>query len=438
MLDYDEFLELARTRQSIRTWSDEAVEMETVRKLIEAAQEAPTSCNHQMNRFVVVTDEEILTRLVDEAGAVEWIENAPIAIVNMVRMGWNHNKSSVIQSLGMAEQHILLSATSLGLVGLIQAGIGDTETIKEILDIPDGYYIASIISLGHPADGETYPRPPRLPVDDVMSVNSFDEPRHLQYPRKDVSTDLSDYSNSDAPDSVWDPEAWPLEAIGTFRGNALWSSHPRPEVDRPNRMRPEFDLEIEFFEEHIDEGHRFLEFLPYSAAYGAKLKNDPKLADNHWDVFELSDRHEPYIEKRCAVEGVDPPDDYYHGTDWDRDLPETYDRIVVARGLNHIPLSADVFDFLARNLADDGRLLLSFKNKRSFELLRWYRIQKGQVWNFGPYKPVTMSDVRVASRDSFDVETSEGISLTPSNPSRRQSLLQRVCRTRCLTLRKRL
>lgn len=49
-MNYGAFIRLARQRQSTRAFEDRAVSPETIEKLIAAAQQPPTSCNHQLNR----------------------------------------------------------------------------------------------------------------------------------------------------------------------------------------------------------------------------------------------------------------------------------------------------------------------------------------------------------------------------------------------------
>lgn len=62
---------------------------------------------------MVVTDAAVKQALREKAGVPATIEQAPVSIVLALRMGWNHNKLSIVQSLGMAAQNLLLAATSL-------------------------------------------------------------------------------------------------------------------------------------------------------------------------------------------------------------------------------------------------------------------------------------------------------------------------------------
>ncbi|MCI2160818.1 MAG: nitroreductase family protein, partial [Oscillospiraceae bacterium] len=58
-----DFYQLASERHSCRTYEEKAVEKEKILKCLEAARMAPSGCNSQPWRFVVVTNPETLQKL---------------------------------------------------------------------------------------------------------------------------------------------------------------------------------------------------------------------------------------------------------------------------------------------------------------------------------------------------------------------------------------
>lgn len=435
-MDYSDFLELARSRQSIRTFESRPVDMRLVEQLLLAAQQAPTSCNHQLNRYVVVTDASLRRALHEQAGAPRTVVEAPTSIVVVVRMGWNHNKFSLIQSAGMAAQNILLAATSLGLDAVIQAGIGDTEKIRELLGIDDGHLVLSIISLGY--GDEVFPHPPRLPTEAIYGADRFSEAPYLRYPRRPVRADYGAYSNDRSPDAVWDPDGWSLDAIGCFRGLAVWHTSPRPGVHRPTRWRGEIEQEIAFFRRHLGRGHRILEVLAFSGAYGARLVADPDLSELPWEVFELSPYHREFIDKRCELEGVKSPDAYHWATDLGVDLGVRFDRILLAGSWNHLPRRVDLAGFLERHLVPGGLALVSLRNALSFQTPLYWRLRRGQVWNFGPFAPRTVRGLEKRLGAGFRRVERVGLSLVPWSLGRVwDDWRAGFCRTVCLALERR-
>jgi nitroreductase len=54
-----EFIELIKSRRSIRKYQDKPVSNEILQKLLEAAQWAPSAHNNQPWEFIIIKDEEI-------------------------------------------------------------------------------------------------------------------------------------------------------------------------------------------------------------------------------------------------------------------------------------------------------------------------------------------------------------------------------------------
>lgn len=59
------FLALVRRRQSVRGYNPRPVEREKIRRCIEAARLAPSACNSQPWRFIVVNDPQLKNQLAE-------------------------------------------------------------------------------------------------------------------------------------------------------------------------------------------------------------------------------------------------------------------------------------------------------------------------------------------------------------------------------------
>ena len=55
---YGEFMRLASERYSVRQFADKPIEAETVEKILRAGQLAPTACNRQPQRVLVIESQE--------------------------------------------------------------------------------------------------------------------------------------------------------------------------------------------------------------------------------------------------------------------------------------------------------------------------------------------------------------------------------------------
>ena len=60
---YADFMELAKARYSVRKFLDKKVPKEIIEKIIEAGMIAPTGCNNQPQRVIVVESQEGLAKI---------------------------------------------------------------------------------------------------------------------------------------------------------------------------------------------------------------------------------------------------------------------------------------------------------------------------------------------------------------------------------------
>ena len=73
-----DFLELAKTRYSCRSFSSKKVEKEKLEKILEAGRIAPTAVNYQPQRILVLQDPEKLEKL-KECTKYGW--GAPVIMI---------------------------------------------------------------------------------------------------------------------------------------------------------------------------------------------------------------------------------------------------------------------------------------------------------------------------------------------------------------------
>lgn len=175
-------LQAIHRRRSVRKYTQEAVEDDLIRQIIEAGTWAPSSGNMQAWEFVVVKSQDARRRVVDttDAGIVgragvrtqEWMMSAAVIIVvcyDVKRMTARYGQKgrqllTVLDCMGCV-QNMLLAATHLGLGSCCAVGF-DPQALKASLPIPKELTPMLLVVLGHPAQD---PLPPhRLPVEDVV------------------------------------------------------------------------------------------------------------------------------------------------------------------------------------------------------------------------------------------------------------------------------
>lgn len=176
-------LELFKKRQSQRAYKDTPVEPEKIERILEAARLAPSACNAQPWKFIVVDDPELKNQIADATSAKllgmnHWTKQAPVHIV-IVEESANisSNVGSVIKrrhfpimDIGIAASHISLQAAYEGL-GTCFIGWFNEKRVKKLLNIPTGKRPQLIITLGYP-DSEIREKI-RKDKTKIVSYNSY-------------------------------------------------------------------------------------------------------------------------------------------------------------------------------------------------------------------------------------------------------------------------
>lgn len=176
-----EFSELVQKRQSDRKYAPKPVAREHIVKCLEAARMAPSACNSQPWKFVVVDDRTKLIQISDAAiglGMNKFTVQVPV-LVAVVQENMNleakagavvKNKDYSMMDLGMAVENFCLQAAELGL-GTCIMGWFDEKKVKEVLGVPRSRRVQLLIALGHP-DAPTRSKV-RKPLEEMSSWNEY-------------------------------------------------------------------------------------------------------------------------------------------------------------------------------------------------------------------------------------------------------------------------
>ena len=154
------FLDLAEKRRSVRAYKPDEVPEELLQTVLEAGRLAPSACNKQPWRFIVVRS-ETGRRALGAAYAREWFWKAPlvVAVCILPKEAWTRShdgKNYAMADGALAMDHLQLAAAELGL-GTCWIAAFDPAAAREILGLPDGVDIVGMTPLGFP-DVEANPR----------------------------------------------------------------------------------------------------------------------------------------------------------------------------------------------------------------------------------------------------------------------------------------
>jgi len=181
---FESFIDIAGTRQSVRSYLNKPVEKEKIERCIEAARLAPSACNAQPWKFIVVDDQGLKNRIADQTSNKllplnHFTKQAPVHIVTvMEKANITSNLGSKIRDkhlpmfdIGIAVEHICLQAVEEGLGTCILGWFNEKEVMR-LLNIPRSRRVALIITIGYPASDEIREKK-RKTMDAVISYNTY-------------------------------------------------------------------------------------------------------------------------------------------------------------------------------------------------------------------------------------------------------------------------
>lgn len=156
--------ELISSRRSIRKYRKKSIPREQLEKCALSARMAPSACNSQPWRFVIVDDHELKDRLAREAfgvppGINSFVEQAAaiVAVISRreklpAQIGEKLRGTSFRKiDTGIATSHFVLRAWDLG-IGSCILGWFNERKVKKALNVPRGEKVELLISLGYPEE----------------------------------------------------------------------------------------------------------------------------------------------------------------------------------------------------------------------------------------------------------------------------------------------
>lgn len=148
-----EYLELIKQRHSVRAYKSDPVEEEKINKILEAARLAPTACNLQAFKIIVIHTagrEQEISKIYGK----EWFYKAPVilGICAIPDKAWvrRDGKNYCDIDAAIVMDHIILAATDLGL-GTCWIGAFNPAAAKEVLKLDPGMEPIAFTPIGYAA-----------------------------------------------------------------------------------------------------------------------------------------------------------------------------------------------------------------------------------------------------------------------------------------------
>jgi len=170
------YLDLAKSRYSVRKYESKTVEAEKLTAILEAGHVAPTAANQQPCVFLVLNDKEALSKLSKACTP----HGAPLAIVvcadkNSAWVRPFDNASMVDIDATIATDHMMMCAQDMGLSSCWITYF-DPSIVRTQFNIPANLVPVNILAIGYSADMPQSPNrhaQTRKPLDAIVKYSSF-------------------------------------------------------------------------------------------------------------------------------------------------------------------------------------------------------------------------------------------------------------------------
>jgi nitroreductase len=162
-------------RRSVRFWQDKPVKLELIKEIIDIAKWAPSSCNRQPWKFLILTkksDIEFAKKITNQ----DFFTNSSLLIIPLIDKEKYANKdhSYAFIDVGIVIQNILLLLHQQGLGGCcmgIQLDKSNRKNIEEFqqrFNIDNKYQLSVFIPVGWPK--KDVPKPARMETEKLIEV----------------------------------------------------------------------------------------------------------------------------------------------------------------------------------------------------------------------------------------------------------------------------
>lgn len=166
-----EFFDTVKSRHSVRAFLDKAVEGDKTRKILEAANSAPSARNLQKYEIFLIEDKGKRAEL-SSVAQQEFVPKAPLVLVFCARMKTEKEDNKITLSeifpvldATIAASYAQLAAAAQGL-GSVWVASFDPDKLLEVIGAADDLLPIVLMPIGYPAET---PKPtPRRSLDDIV------------------------------------------------------------------------------------------------------------------------------------------------------------------------------------------------------------------------------------------------------------------------------
>jgi len=147
------FLDLAKQRCTTRSFTKQPIEKEKLDYILQAGRVAPTACNKQPQRIMVIQKPDNIEKV---QKAYKTFGSPCVMIIcrdtrdSLIRPF--DNKCSGDLDIGIVSDHMMLAAREVG-IGSVMVGLFDPNIIRKEFTIPVYIEPTALLILGYPKNG---------------------------------------------------------------------------------------------------------------------------------------------------------------------------------------------------------------------------------------------------------------------------------------------
>lgn len=152
-MSFKNFVDLATSRYSVRNFLNKKVPESEIQKILHAGLIAPTGCNNQPQRIIVVNSEEGLAKIKE---CTRCHFDAPLVFIISYNKDecWKRpydGKLSGYIDASIVTTHMMLQAAELG-IGSCWVMHYRPEVLKEKFNLPDNLESTALLVMGYPSE----------------------------------------------------------------------------------------------------------------------------------------------------------------------------------------------------------------------------------------------------------------------------------------------
>ena len=173
-----DFFEVVTKRHSFRgAFTDAPVAREDLVAIVQAGLDAPSGCNAQTTRFVIVDDPALVAQIASMSAnkAMQQAKAFIACIVDKTAAAVYEDLAFQIEDCAAAVENMLLAITALGYGSVWIDGWlrreGRNETIGKMLDVPSEKIVRILLPIGVPATEVKGPE--KMSFEERASFNQF-------------------------------------------------------------------------------------------------------------------------------------------------------------------------------------------------------------------------------------------------------------------------